>query len=154
MNLLRCSMMVLCIAMATIGRAQVRSALPDAGETLAGPALAQALQRGGFTLYFRHARTDFSQNDRDMKGFDDCAKQRDLEPRQPIRGDRRGAASRGGRGRGHSRRWRALDDRGAHPRRGLARPELGGPKVKGPVAGPFPYRARDGNQPPGLPPLP
>ena len=90
MNLLRCSMMVLCIAMATIGHAQERSALPDAGETLAGPALAQALQRGGFTLYFRHARTDFSQNDRDMKGFDDCAKQRNLS--DAGRGDARAVA--------------------------------------------------------------
>ena len=52
---------------------------------------AQALQRGGFTLYFRHARTDVSQNDRDTKDFDDCARQRNLS--DAGRGDARAVAA-------------------------------------------------------------
>ena len=78
MNLLRRSMIALCIALAPAAQAQERNALPDARHALSGAPLAQALQRGGLTLYFRHARTDFSRNDRDMASFDDCAKQRNL----------------------------------------------------------------------------
>lgn len=90
MGLLRCSMVVLCMATTALTPAQERNALPDPGEALAGPALVQALQQGGFTLYFRHTRTDFSQNDRDMKGFDDCAQQRNLS--DAGRGDARAVA--------------------------------------------------------------
>lgn len=90
MDLLRRSMMLLCIAVAAIGHAQERNALPDPHEILAGAALAKALQGGGFTLYFRHTRTDFSRNDRDMKGFDDCASQRNLS--DAGRGDARAIA--------------------------------------------------------------
>lgn len=90
MGLLRCSMVVLCMATAAPTHAQERNALPDPGEAIAGPALVQALQQGGFTLYFRHTRTDFSQNDRDMKGFDDCAQQRNLS--DAGRGDARAVA--------------------------------------------------------------
>jgi hypothetical protein len=42
------------------------------------PALVQKLREGGYILYFRHASTDFSQNDRDMKSYEDCASQRNL----------------------------------------------------------------------------
>lgn len=87
MNLLRCSMFALCIALAPVAQGQERSALPDARAALSGAPLAQALQRGGLTLYFRHARTDFSQNDRDMASFDDCAQQRNLT--EAGRGDAR-----------------------------------------------------------------
>jgi hypothetical protein len=45
---------------------------------LAGTALRDALQRGGYVLYFRHTSTDFGQNDDGMTSFDDCAKQRNL----------------------------------------------------------------------------
>ena len=45
---------------------------------LAGTALRDALQRGGYVLYFRHTSTDFGQNDDGMTSFDDCTKQRNL----------------------------------------------------------------------------
>ena len=48
---------------------------------LAGPALRTALQHGGYVLYFRHAATDFGQNDESMTGFEDCSKQRNLTER-------------------------------------------------------------------------
>lgn len=49
-----------------------------ASERLAGAALGDALRHGGYVLYFRHARTDFGQNDDDMTSYDDCSKQRNL----------------------------------------------------------------------------
>jgi len=36
------------------------------------------LRSGGYVLYFRHAATDFSQNDEKMKSYEDCADQRNL----------------------------------------------------------------------------
>src|SRR5215472_2741084 len=45
---------------------------PGAQELLA------ALRHGGYVLYFRHAATDFSQNDEKMKRYEDCADQRNL----------------------------------------------------------------------------
>jgi hypothetical protein len=40
--------------------------------------LLQKIRQGGYVLYFRHASTDFSRNDRDMKSYEDCAGQRNL----------------------------------------------------------------------------
>jgi phosphohistidine phosphatase SixA len=46
------------------------------------PTEAVALLRGGgFILYFRHAATDFSKNDAEMTGFEDCGTQRNLNDR-------------------------------------------------------------------------
>jgi phosphohistidine phosphatase SixA len=45
---------------------------------LAGPQLVAALREGGLVLYFRHASTDFGQNDEQMTGYEDCARQRNL----------------------------------------------------------------------------
>jgi broad specificity phosphatase PhoE len=56
-------------------------ALADDTATHAGPALREALLRGGYVLYFRHAATDFGQNDDQMSGFEDCARQRNLTER-------------------------------------------------------------------------
>lgn len=42
------------------------------------PSLLSALREGGYILYFRHAATDFTQNDDKMTGFEDCASQRNL----------------------------------------------------------------------------
>ena len=47
-------------------------------ETLAGPALLAALRQGGLIIYFRHTSTDFGQNDDQMTGYEDCARQRNL----------------------------------------------------------------------------
>jgi phosphohistidine phosphatase SixA len=53
-----------------------RSSLPR--RTLDPPELLSALRKGGYVLYFRHAATDFSQNDEKMKSYEDCADQRNL----------------------------------------------------------------------------
>ena len=54
------------------------TAMPAADEELAGPDLLAALRQGGFVLYFRHARTDFSQDDTDLSDLSNCATQRNL----------------------------------------------------------------------------
>ena len=51
---------------------------PAAQVTLSGAALAAALRRGGYVIYFRHASTDFGQDDTRMTGYEDCATQRNL----------------------------------------------------------------------------
>jgi phosphohistidine phosphatase SixA len=56
------------------------TATPVAGEELAGSALLAALREGGFVIYFRHARTDFSQDDTDLSDLSNCATQRNLSP--------------------------------------------------------------------------
>jgi broad specificity phosphatase PhoE len=45
---------------------------------LSGPALLAALRAGGYILYFRHAATDFGQNDDQMTGYEACDTQRNL----------------------------------------------------------------------------
>jgi len=40
--------------------------------------LLSELRNGGYILYFRHAATDFSQNDSKMRSYEDCASQRNL----------------------------------------------------------------------------
>jgi phosphohistidine phosphatase SixA len=44
-------------------------------------ALLKQLREGGYVLYLRHTSTDFSQNDASMKGYEDCANQRNLTDR-------------------------------------------------------------------------
>jgi len=53
-----------------------RSSLP--ARTLLPAELLSELRKGGYVLYFRHAATDFSQNDERMKSYEDCANQRNL----------------------------------------------------------------------------
>jgi phosphohistidine phosphatase SixA len=48
---------------------------------LAPQAAIDALRRGGYVLYFRHAATDMSKNDARMTSFDDCPTQRNLVDR-------------------------------------------------------------------------
>ena len=55
-----------------------RLSSPDPAHALEGAALVRALRAGGLTLYFRHAATDFSQNDRAMTSHGECATQRNL----------------------------------------------------------------------------
>lgn len=45
---------------------------------LEGNALVEALRRGGYVLYLRHASTDFGQNDEAMTDYANCAQQRNL----------------------------------------------------------------------------
>lgn len=76
---IRILLVALALLAARPGLAQdtpARSALPvrepGARELLA------SLRHGGYVLYFRHAATDFSQNDEKMKSYEDCADQRNL----------------------------------------------------------------------------
>jgi phosphohistidine phosphatase SixA len=50
-------------------------------ESLAGRPLLAALKAGGLVIYFRHTSTDFGQNDEQMTGYEDCARQRNLTDR-------------------------------------------------------------------------
>jgi phosphohistidine phosphatase SixA len=53
-----------------------RTAEPKAA--LAPAELVNELKKGGYVLYFRHAATDFSQDDTKSRGPTDCANQRNL----------------------------------------------------------------------------
>ena len=53
-----------------------RSSLPS--RQPAHSELLSELRKGGYILYFRHAATDFSQNDSKMKSYEDCPGQRNL----------------------------------------------------------------------------
>ena len=57
------------------------AATADSPDSLTGGALRDALQRGGYVLYFRHGATDFGQNDDKMTGYENCAQQRNLTER-------------------------------------------------------------------------
>ena len=54
------------------------SSAADPVQQLQGAALLRALREGGLVIYFRHTATDFSKNDQNMRGYDDCANQRPL----------------------------------------------------------------------------
>ena len=51
---------------------------PDPAHALEGAALVRELRNGGYTLYFRHTATDFTQTDAAMSSYDACASQRNL----------------------------------------------------------------------------
>jgi phosphohistidine phosphatase SixA len=57
------------------------AAAADSADPPTGAALRAALQHGGYVLYFRHGATDFGQNDDQMTGYEDCARQRNLTER-------------------------------------------------------------------------
>ena len=66
-----------------------------AAPVLSGPALVQALRKGGYILYFRHTSTDFGESDERMTGYEDCARQRSLTERGRAEARAIGAAIRG-----------------------------------------------------------
>jgi phosphohistidine phosphatase SixA len=68
--------LLLAMSLAAFAAAAADTASP--GRTLAGKQLLSALRQGGYVLYFRHTATDFSQNDEQMTGYEDCARQRNL----------------------------------------------------------------------------
>lgn len=53
-----------------------RSSLPP--QELSPSQVLADLRLGGYVLYFRHAATDFSQNDERMRSYEDCSSQRNL----------------------------------------------------------------------------
>ena len=48
------------------------------GQAPSSASVLNLLRQGGYIIYFRHTATDFSQNDDQMTGFEDCARQRNL----------------------------------------------------------------------------
>lgn len=89
---MRCTGALLLLAAALLGQgaltgvshAQTRPAAERSSSPaapLAPDALVAELRRGGYLLYFRHAATDMSRNDAAMKGYEDCANQRNLVDR-------------------------------------------------------------------------
>ena len=68
-------MALFCAAAALSAPAQERSAAPDPKYALTGAALVTELRQGGYSLYFRHTATDFSQNDSRLV-IGDCSTQR------------------------------------------------------------------------------
>ena len=69
-----------CASLACVLPVSAQSAETAAAE-LNGRALVASLRSGGYILYFRHAATDFGQNDDKMTGYEDCATQRNLVDR-------------------------------------------------------------------------
>ena len=67
-----------CAALAAWALVGLGAAFAQAPAPLQGPALLDALKRGGYVIYFRHTSTDFSRNDAAMTSFEDCARQRNL----------------------------------------------------------------------------
>ena len=72
-----CGAAIATLALALPASAQ-RVSSPDPAHALDGAALVGALRGGGYTLYFRHTATDFSQDDRGMTTYGECATQRNL----------------------------------------------------------------------------
>jgi hypothetical protein len=76
------------LVLALPGLGQQRSDSPVSGApaprtsepkaSLAPAALVGELRKGGYVLYFRHAATDFSEDDSKSRGPTDCANQRNL----------------------------------------------------------------------------
>ena len=77
MTELRAVRRLFALAAATLlGFAHAQLALAD--DALAGRALLDALKAGGLVIYFRHAATDFGENDINMTDYADCKNQRNL----------------------------------------------------------------------------
>ena len=74
----RCAAAMAALLLLAAPAAAERISSPDPGHALEGAALVRALRGGGYTLYFRHTATDFSQHDRAMTGYAECATQRNL----------------------------------------------------------------------------
>src|SRR6266704_7202881 len=89
----RCLCAALVAFLALFCAAPSLAAAPDA-QTLAGRPLLAALKAGGLVLYFRHTSTDFGQNDDQMSGYEDCARQRNLTDRGRDEARQIGAAIR------------------------------------------------------------
>ena len=88
----RCTAAIAALALATA--AAEPSSAPAPGHALEGAALVAALREGGFTLYFRHTATDFSQSDARMTTYDACAAQRNLSEEGRAQAREIGAAIR------------------------------------------------------------
>jgi phosphohistidine phosphatase SixA len=79
-------------ALAWAQTSATRSSLPP--RELSPSQVLSELRHGGYVLYFRHAATDFSQNDEKMKRYEDCADQRNLIDKGRVDARAAGAAIR------------------------------------------------------------
>ena len=77
MRLLRIAVVTACALLGALAPVAVPAGTV-ANVPLEGRALGDALRRGGYVLYFRHASTDFGQSDETMTSFEDCNAQRNL----------------------------------------------------------------------------
>ena len=77
---------VLALVAVMIAAADIQASPPD------GTKLLEDLRRGGYVIYVRHARTDFSQNDRDRADLSNCRMQRNLSPEGEAQARRLGEA--------------------------------------------------------------
>jgi phosphohistidine phosphatase SixA len=96
MNTARFALLLLALLCAPIG-AQTSAGTERSSLPANAPSPAQLLaelRKGGYVLYFRHAATDFSQNDERMKRYEDCADQRNLIDRGRADARAAGAAIR------------------------------------------------------------
>lgn len=73
---LRLCALLFALACCASAVAQDRNSTPRIA--LSPAEIASLLKQGGYVLYFRHAATDFSQNDTQSRGPRDCARQRNL----------------------------------------------------------------------------
>ena len=81
------------LALALIAPAATAAQTP-AAVPLRGAELLAALRGGGFVLYFRHADTDWTQNDTRGMNLEDCSAQRNLSDRGRENARATGAAIR------------------------------------------------------------
>jgi phosphohistidine phosphatase SixA len=95
---IRCALLV-CAAALVAGQAHGQAQVPPPANRSSAPAselppheLVDVLKRGGLILYFRHAATDFSQNDSRMTSYEDCTTQRNLIDKGRADARRIGAA--------------------------------------------------------------
>jgi broad specificity phosphatase PhoE len=96
MNTVRFALLLLALFCAPTG-AQTPAGAERSSLPVNAPPPAQLLaelRKGGYVLYFRHAATDFSQNDERMKRYEDCADQRNLIDRGRADARAAGAAIR------------------------------------------------------------
>ncbi len=84
---LAAAVMILCCLTSVTMAAEDIGVEPGVAPQLAGAALVEALQHGGYILYFRHGLTDHDTYDSDRNNLDNCASQRLLSDagRQQMR---------------------------------------------------------------------
>lgn len=78
--------------LACLAVACVLSSAPAAQAEMTGDAMLGALKSGGYIIYFRHAKSDTSQNDADPIKPEDCSTQRNLSAAGKAQAKQIGAA--------------------------------------------------------------
>lgn len=98
--IIRTALALTCAALSWPAPAQVTVPPPAAGRSavparpISGPELLADLRKGGYVVYIRHTSTDFSRDDSQSKGDDDCDHQRALTDKGREEARQIGAAIR------------------------------------------------------------